>query len=86
MNRRSAKGKSISPALAIAGLVLSAAIVVPLLSSPALAVIGTPRTCYPNPRLGISCNEWELSPRFPGGKRCVKCVCKGPLAYRCRRG
>jgi hypothetical protein len=71
MNARNAAAKSIRPALAIAGLLLSAAILVPLFSSPAGAVVGTPPTCYPNPRNCIACAEKEMTKI--GTSRCVKC-------------
>jgi hypothetical protein len=72
MNGRNVEGKSIKLASAIAGLVLCAATMVPLFSSPAMAVVGTPPTCYPNRARCIFCQESETLPS--GRSRCLKCV------------
>jgi len=59
-------------------LIASSALVVPIFTTPAEAVIGSPPTCYPNPRRCIRCIEREILPT--GGSRCVKCV----RDYNCR--
>jgi hypothetical protein len=69
MNGRNVEGQVAS---AIVDLVLCAAIMVTLFSSPAMAVVGTPPTCYPNRARCIFCQESETLPS--GASRCLKCV------------